>query len=358
MLLLSLLLPLALHYADAEPEACRNDKHSLTESGIYKPIFTHSKVLGGHCRASDFELGSQIGSGGIGYVVAARHRPSGRRVAIKFTRHGATNKSAMFRIRREECNQHHMSSKYLAQLYCTIIKDDSVGLVMELVDGASLYDVIHNWHDVSGKVKERDEKKFVRQLFEALVVLHEAGIIFRDLKSRNIMVTQRGNIKVVDFGASARYFSSSSQPFFPKPADAARQHYRKQAFAAAIDWARLGIVMYEILNGELPFGDRKTPIHDAALNGRLAHRLRCSSKMNRDACNLFQHFVKDDWKERWGMTKRTQDKVRAHPWLRNTQHAKAGVEATSRVRRKALVAMNGTRLRRSRLWVAMDSCRE
>lgn len=191
--------------------------------------------------------------------------------------------------------------------------------MVEYIDGTTLYDHVRN-----KRGSHFNAKKLVLELFEVLVELHDAHIAHRDFKSKNIMVTRDGgDIKLIDFGASARYANSHDRALFQTNKDGDSHHYRKEAFSMAIDWARFGIVMYEIITGKLPLGDRKVPIADGCLNGKLFKMLKCHGKLHGDACDLFKQFIRADWQNRWGMTRESQEKVRKHPWFKGIKSSLA-----------------------------------
>ncbi len=139
----------------------------------------------------------------------------------------------------------------IATIYSIEEKDDQTFIVMELIDGVELKDKIN-----SGLMKVEDAVDVVIQIAEGLGKAHEKGVIHRDIKSSNIMITKDGKVKIMDFGLAKLMDNSVITVKGTTLGTAAymspEQAQGKSSTYLSDIWS-LGVVAYEILTGELPF---------------------------------------------------------------------------------------------------------
>jgi serine/threonine-protein kinase len=212
-----------------------------------------------------YELGEILGFGGMSEVHLARDTRLHRDVAVKVLRADlARDPSFYLRFRREAQNAAALNHPAIVAVYDTGEAATPRGplpyIVMEYVDGVTLRDIVHT----DGPMPPRRALEVIADACQALNFSHQHGIIHRDVKPANIMISRTGAVKVMDFGI-ARALADSGNPVTQTAAVIGTAQYlspeqaRGERVDARSDVYSLGCVLYEMLTGEPPFvGD--TPV--------------------------------------------------------------------------------------------------
>ncbi len=201
-----------------------------------------------------YELQSVIGEGGMAVVYRALDHRLNRYVAVKIMREEmAADEEFRRRFRAESQAVAMLSNPNIVAVFDVSHSDDMEYIVMELVDGITLKQYMQR----KGAVDWRETLHFARQIVEALGHAHERGIIHRDIKPQNIMLLQDGTIKVGDFGIAALENevteASGNGQAIGSIHYIAPEQARGEGPDARSDLYSLGIVMYEMLTGKLPY---------------------------------------------------------------------------------------------------------
>ena len=199
-----------------------------------------------------YEILEVIGEGGMAIVYRALDHRLNRDVAVKIMR---DEMAADEEFRRRFCTESHavamLSHPNIVAVYDVSHNDNVEYIVMELVDGITLKQYIER----KGVVAWKEVVHFTKQISKALAHAHERGIIHRDIKPQNIMLLRDGTIKVGDFGIAAL-----ENEVYENNGDAigsihyiAPEQARGECPDARSDIYSLGVMMYEMLTGGLPF---------------------------------------------------------------------------------------------------------
>ena len=221
------------------------------------------KVLGNR-----YEVLEKIGTGGMGDVYKAHDQKLDRIVAIKILKSEYNNDNNFIRkFKRESLAAASISHPNIVSIYdvgSEDLLDDKVHyIVMEFIDGRTLKEIINE----EGSISEKRALNYTVQISEALKVAHSKGIVHRDIKSQNIMVTKDDRVKVTDFGiarvadnstvTATNAIMGSVHYFSPEQARGIHVDNRSDIYS-------LGIVLYEMLTGNLPF-DAENPVSVALM---------------------------------------------------------------------------------------------
>jgi len=214
------------------------------------------RVLG-----SRYVLGDRLGGGGTAFVYKGRDLLLNRTVAIKvLNTHLTADGEFIAKFRREAQAAASLSNPYIVGIYDVGQDEDMYYIVMEYVEGKTLKEYIAE----QGPMSPSLVVDISLQIAEALRNAHQHGVIHRDIKPHNILLTRDGQIKVADFGlARATTTSTLTQSgalmgsvHYMSP-EQARGGYTSERS----DIYSLGVVMYEMLTGEVPFtGDNVVSI--------------------------------------------------------------------------------------------------
>lgn len=200
-----------------------------------------------------YEIHELIGVGGMAYVYKAYDRVEDRWVAIKILKEEFSNNSDFLRRFRNESKAIAvLSHPNIVNVYDVSFGDQLQYIVMEYIDGITLKEYIEQ----EGVIRWNEAVHFTMQILMALECAHEKGIIHRDIKPQNIMLLQDGTIKVADFGI-ARFLQSETTTMTDKAIGSVHYIAPEQARGDYItdkaDIYSVGVMLYEMLTGKLPF---------------------------------------------------------------------------------------------------------
>jgi serine/threonine-protein kinase len=199
-----------------------------------------------------YKILEKLGQGGMGVVYKAEDTRLKREVAIKFLPwHIASDEEARRRFESEAQAAAALNHPNIATIHAIEEVDDQMFIVMEYIRGQEVNDLVK-----AGPVKAGDVTGIVIQIAEGLSVAHEKGIVHRDIKSGNIMITADGRIKIMDFGL-AKLQGGVNVTQMGQTVGTAAYMSPEQARGEDIDqrsdlWS-CGVIFYELLSGELPF---------------------------------------------------------------------------------------------------------
>jgi serine/threonine protein kinase len=250
-----------------------------------------------------FDLESRLGQGSMSKVWRARDRQTARTVCIKVL---DKEKTARFDARFIGLERPHEGQVCTSLRHRNIVatyewgftKQVEIFIVMELIEGLGLNFLIET------KAKQLDGNRinFLVQACDAVGYIHDQGYMHRDICPRNIMVTQKGQVKLIDFGLTI-----PNRPEFRKPGNRtgtanymAPELIKRQATDQRVDLFALGVTAYETITGHLPWeGAQSLQTMLSHVNSPAANPKEFAPDIDNALCALLSKAVERDPRDRF-----------------------------------------------------------
>ncbi|KAK9473046.1 uncharacterized protein V1510DRAFT_364399 [Dipodascopsis tothii] len=263
----------------------------------------------------DFNFLAVLGKGNFGKVMLAEAKRSQRLYAIKVLKKEFIIENGEVESTRSEKRVYLTANKerhpFLLNLHSCFQTETRVYFVMEYISGGDL--MLHI---------QREQFSAPRAQFYAAEVLlglkyfHDNGIVYRDLKLDNIMLTLDGHIKIADYGLCKEnmWFESTTGTFCGTPEFMAPEIIDNQKYTRSVDWWAFGVLIYQMLLGQSPFrGDDEEEIFDSILSDEPLYPIH----MARESVSILQQLLtRDPWR-RLGSGPGDAEEVMAHPYFAN-----------------------------------------
>jgi serine/threonine protein kinase/tetratricopeptide (TPR) repeat protein len=206
-------------------------------------------------RIDKYEILSELGRGGMGVVFKARDTALNRVVAMKVLRDGEeASQEQIRRFQKEAESMGKIRHRLIVPIYDYGMKDNLHYFTMEFVSGRTLDEYIDRRAFTQAKCV-----RILKDLAEAIHAAHSVGIIHRDLKPSNIIVDEEGSPHIMDFGLAKDIDNTKSRltrtgamigtPYYMSP----EQAKGEKRLTTAVDIYALGVILYEMLTGRVPF---------------------------------------------------------------------------------------------------------
>ncbi len=224
------------------------------------------KLTSGITFAGRYNIIEELGKGGMGRVYLVRDEKLDEEIAIKVLKPEiAADKSMIERFKNELKLARKIAHKSICKMYDLNEEEDTPYITMEYVPGKDLKSFIRE----KGKLSEEETIAIAKQVCEGLAEAHELGVIHRDLKPQNIMIDEKSNAKVMDFGIARSVEApgithtgmmiGTPDYISPEQAEGEEADQRSDIYA-------LGVILYEMVTGRVPFKG------DTALSVALKHK--------------------------------------------------------------------------------------
>lgn len=240
----------------ADTRAERLRRIEASGPGFTEHVEERSALRQGQTQVGIYRIECSLRRGGMGEVFLGWDDRLGRRVAIKRIRsESQANRRQRARLRREARAVARLNHPFIAQVYDVVFEDDSDSIVMEFVEGTTLGELL-----TSGQLDGALAINVAIQVSQGLLAAHQQGLVHRDLKASNIIVTPEGHAKILDFGLVKDVSAEETHDpltdrgtlvgtvgsMSPEQASGAPVDLRSDLFS-------FGILLYEMFTGTSPF---------------------------------------------------------------------------------------------------------
>ncbi|KAL9951872.1 hypothetical protein ACROYT_G044611 [Oculina patagonica] len=320
-----------------EPRPCSpDDKQSESQSKSASP----NSTVGEMPTEEDFEYIKLISNGAYGAVFLVRHRQTQMRFALKkMNKQLMLHRNQVQQVFAERDILTFAENPFVVGMWCSFETKKHLCMVMEYVEGGDCASLLKN----SGPLPMDLARAYIAETILAVEYLHSYGIIHRDIKPDNLLITSLGHIKLTDFGLSKIGLMNSTthmyehslaqemkqftdQQVFGTPDYLAPEVILRQGYGKPVDWWSLGIILYEFLIGVPPFyGDTPEELFADTLSGVIEWPSEDEAPPD-DARDLVTRLLEQDPIARLGTT--GSHEVKEHLFF-------AGLNWTALLRQKA-----------------------
>lgn len=259
----------------------------------------------------NFEFLKVLGKGTFGKVILCREKATGRLYAIKILKKEVIiQKDEVSHTLTESRVLRSTSHPFLISLKYSFQTADRLCFVMEYVNGGELF-----FHLSRERVFSEDRTRFYgAEIISALGYLHEEGIIYRDLKLENLLLDKDGHIKIADFGLCKEdiTYGRTTKTFCGTPEYLAPEVLEDNNYGRAVDWWGVGVVMYEMMCGRLPFYNRD---HEVLFTLILMEEVRFPRTISSEARDLLGSLLVKDPNQRLGGGPDDAKEIKSHAFF-------------------------------------------
>ncbi|KAJ7644267.1 protein kinase C1 [Roridomyces roridus] len=263
----------------------------------------------------DFNFLAVLGKGNFGKVMLAEEKKTNGLYAIKVLKKEFIIDNDEVESTRSEKRVFLAAARerhpFLLGLHSCFQTETRVYFVMEYVSGGDLM-----LHIQRKQFSLRQAKFYASEVLLALEYFHKNGIIYRDLKLDNILLTVEGHVKVADYGLCKEemWYGKTTSTFCGTPEFMAPEILLEQRYGRAVDWWAFGVLTYEMLLGQSPFrGDDEDEIFDAILEDEPLYPIT----MPRDAVSILQKLLNRDPQRRLGAGEEDAEEIKRQPFFKD-----------------------------------------
>lgn len=262
-----------------------------------------------------FNFLAVLGKGNFGKVMLAETKRSRRLYAIKVLKKEFIIENDEVESIRSEKRVFLIANRerhpFLTNLHACFQTETRVYFVMEYISGGDLM-----LHIQRGQFGTKRAQFYAAEVCLALKYFHENGVIYRDLKLDNILLTLDGHIKIADYGLCKEdmWFGSTTSTFCGTPEFMAPEILLDKKYGRAVDWWAFGVLIYQMLLQQSPFrGEDEDEIYDAILADEPLYPIH----MPRDSVSILQKLLTREPDQRLGSGPTDAQEVMNQPFFRN-----------------------------------------
>ncbi|MBT3320224.1 MAG: protein kinase [Clostridia bacterium] len=246
-----------------------------------------------------YEIIELIDSGGMALVYKAKCKKTNSFVAVKVLKSTLSGSDEYVnRFKREAQSAFSLDHENIVKVTDIGFDQDVYYMVMEFIDGPTLKTVIEQ----SGGLSETKAVEYTIRICNALAVAHKNGIIHRDIKPHNVLIDENDNAKITDFGIAKSVTSKMRRDkqvigsvYYVSPEQAKGDTMDQRS-----DIYSLGIVLYEMLTGELPYtGDKSIAVALKHINEKITPPIKKNSEISESINNIVIKATSKDIKDRY-----------------------------------------------------------
>ncbi|KKY38279.1 putative protein kinase c [Diaporthe ampelina] len=278
-------------------------------------LTAHAQCTGMRIGLDHFNFLAVLGKGNFGKVMLAETKRSRKLYAIKVLKKEFIIENDEVESIRSEKRVFLIANRerhpFLTNLHACFQTETRVYFVMEYISGGDLM-----LHIQRGQFGTKRAQFYAAEVCLALKYFHENGVVYRDLKLDNILLTLDGHIKIADYGLCKEdmWFGSTTSTFCGTPEFMAPEILLDKKYGRAVDWWAFGVLIYQMLLQQSPFrGEDEDEIYDAILADEPLYPIH----MPRDSVSILQKLLIREPDQRLGSGPTDAQEVMSQPFFRN-----------------------------------------
>ncbi|RCK58118.1 Protein kinase C-like 1 [Candida viswanathii] len=261
----------------------------------------------------DFQFLAVLGKGNFGKVMLAESRHTDKLCAIKVLKKDFIVENDEAESVKSEKRVFLTANKemhpFLLNLHCCFQTENRIYFVMEYISGGDLM-----WHIQKNRFTAKRAKFYACEVLLGLKYFHDNGIVYRDLKLDNILLTTKGHIKIGDYGLCKEnmWHKGTTSTFCGTPEFMAPEIVAGKPYDRSVDWWAFGVLLFQMLLCQSPFkGDDEDDIFNAIENDEVKYPINLS----RQTVLVLQALLTKDPSQRLGSGPRDADDIMEHPYF-------------------------------------------
>jgi protein-serine/threonine kinase len=264
----------------------------------------------------DFQPLKLVGKGSFGKVILVKYFNNDKIYAMKILdKEEIIRRKQIKHTKTERLLLEKLNHPFIAQLQFAFQDTKKLYLVTEFMQGGELFFHIKR----RTGFKEVSAKFYMSQIFLAIDYLHKNGYIYRDLKPENILIDKEGNIKLTDFGLSKVISNNgdinTTNTLCGTLEYIAPEIFKRKPYDKSIDWFSFGVVLYEMLTGQLPFHIKNEEFDESKYKN-----IKYPEKMSPEAKELIEKLIEIEPEKRLGYN--SSDEIRNSAFFKEVDFEK------------------------------------
>ena len=257
---------------------------------------------------NDYEIKQTVGTGSFGKVKLINRKSDNKYFALKVLQKADVVKlKQVDHILSEVMVMNILDHPLLVKMQGIAQNERYLYIVMEYVSGGELFTYLRTMQNL----KNEDAVFYAAQVALMFEHLHSMNIVYRDLKPENLLIDDKGYLKLTDFGF-AKKLESRTYTLCGTPEYLAPEILLQKGHGKPVDWWCLGILIYEMLVGIDPFSDDE-PM--AVYQNILRGKIKFPSNFPKDAKSIVKHLLVSDLGKRYGNLKDGASDIKKHRWF-------------------------------------------
>ncbi|KEG03829.1 rac-beta serine/threonine protein kinase, putative [Plasmodium vinckei vinckei] len=254
-----------------------------------------------------------IGKGSYGKVLLVKHLRTNKLYAMKILRkENIISQNQLEHTKVEKSILKSVSHPFIVKMYYTFQTSKKLYFILEYCPGGELFFHLSKLN----KFTEEIARFYVSEIIIALQYLHKLSIIYRDLKPENVLLDKYGHIRLTDFGLSKECISdnNSAKSLCGTPEYLSPEIIQQTGHGKSADWWSLGVMLYEMVNGKLPFNGKS---RDVLFENIKYKKIKISNKLSPEIGDLLKKLLQKNPRKRLGSGITDAEEIKKHPFFKN-----------------------------------------